>query len=389
MGEKKRSHFVWYSAVAVTLAAGALTSRAQNLLSPNDFIIAIDRDSYPAAENPANVLDGNASTKYLNFGKVNTGFIVVPSAASIVQSFTLSTANDSAPRDPTSYQLFGTNAPVTSADNDRGNAEPWTLIQSGSLSLPDTRLTLGPTVDVVNSTSYTAYKMIFPTIKNTPTAANSMQIGDAQFYTATGAGGSPILAPGNHIVAVASDGSQSSYPATQNPPKAIDGDKTSGSKYLNFGRENSGLIITPAAGATTVRSIRLTTANDTPSRDPSAFQLFGTNDAITDVDNSPGNRENWTLIASGPINLPGDPTINTDQRNVQGDIISFANDTPYTSYRIVFTENKGPDSGTGGANSIQFSELEMFSTVPEPTALGLIGLSLLPVLGGRRGRRNA
>jgi hypothetical protein len=378
----RRARAVLFGAIVTTLGGRATTALAQtNILSPSDFIIAIDRDSYPPAENPGNLIDGNPASKYLNFGKLNTGFIVVPNNSSIVHSFTLTTANDQPPRDPASYQLFGTTSPVVSMDNDRGNAEPWTLIQAGDLSLSDVRATAS-TVDVVNSTSYSAYKMIFPTVKDA-VSANSMQVAEAQLYTATAAGGAPILAAGNRILAVASDGSQSNHPAAEGPQQAID--RSTGTKYLNFGRENAGLIITPAAGATTVRGLRLTTAGDAAARDPSAYQLFGTNDAVTDVDNSPGNRENWVLIASGAINLPGDPVAN-DHRNEAGDIISFANETPYKSYRIVFTENKGPDTA---ANSIQFSELELFSSVPEPGTAGVLAAGALIAGVSRRRRRNA
>jgi hypothetical protein len=375
--------------VLTALAGAASVCSAQtNILSPGDFVLAIDRDftvvsSFPAAENPPKVIDGLLSTKYLNFGKIGTGFIVTPSAASIVQSFILGTANDAPERDPASYQLFGTNSAVTDVDNSAGNSQPWTLISSGSLTLPDTRQTLAASVDFANSTSYSAYKMIFPTVKNAG-SANSMQLAEAQFYTAPAGGGSPILSSGNAIIAVANARSQSSYPGAENPPKAVDGNKTAASKYLNFGRENSGLIITPAIGATTVHGLRITTANDVPGRDPSTYELYGTNNTITDGDNSVGDGEAWTLISSGALNLPGDPAIDTDQRNVEGPVISFANSTAYTSYKIVFPENKGPDGGA--VDSIQFAELELFSVVPEPGSIALLGAGLTSLAFRRRRR---
>ena len=52
-------------------------------------------------------------------------------------------------------------------------------------------------------------------------------------------------------------------------------------KYLNYGKVNSGFIITPAARPSTVTSFQITTANDIANRDPSAWSLYGTNDAIT------------------------------------------------------------------------------------------------------------
>jgi hypothetical protein len=40
----------------------------------------VSSSSYPAAEAPANILDGNPATKYLNRGGAGSGFIVTPSA---------------------------------------------------------------------------------------------------------------------------------------------------------------------------------------------------------------------------------------------------------------------------------------------------------------------
>src|SRR5687768_14105124 len=324
------------AAVLVCLAASSSPAQLQNILSPSDFVLAVDRDLYPTQEGPGFAIDGT-NTKFLSFGEEGAGFIVVPSAASAVQSIVFTTANDQEPRDPASYELYGTNDSIRSPDKSRGIKENWALISSGALSFPVDRNVLAPTVDLANTTPYGAYKMLFPMVKNA-TSANSMQFGEVQFYSQPGGGGAGILAAGNSILAVDSNGNgaNSSYPATERPLEAIDGLKTSGSKYLNFGRENAGLIITPAAGATTVRALRLTTANDTVGRDPTTYELYGTNEAVTSLENSAGTDDNWTLISSGNLNLPGDPAIVNDQRNVEGPIIEFANSAAYTSYKILF-----------------------------------------------------
>jgi hypothetical protein len=99
----------------------------------------------------------------------------------------LRAANDADERDPTSYQLYGTNDPITSEPNSPSNGtEVWTLISEGSVTLPPGaagRHQWGDFIAVNSPANYSSYRLIFPTVRNA-TAANSMQIADIQFYTA-------------------------------------------------------------------------------------------------------------------------------------------------------------------------------------------------------------
>jgi hypothetical protein len=150
-----------------------------------------------------------------------------------------------------------------------------------------------------------------------------------------------------------------------------------GTKYLNFGREHSGLIVTPSVSAI-VDGIQFTTANDSPSRDPVLISVYGTNDPITGPDNGFGNSENWTLIVA---NLP---YAAPDVRTTVGPLVTFANGTPWTSYKIEVVDNKGPDTATD-ANSIQFAEVQLFSgSVPEPSTLAVLAASVLGLTLRRR-----
>ena len=177
-----------------------------DILAPGDFIIAVDADSAsssPDAETVDHAIDG-VLQKYLNFGEENSGFIVTPGAgASTVGSFAITTANDAEDRDPATWALYGTNDPIVSANHSTGDAEDWTLIDSGPISLPVARDTLGPTVMVNNTASYASYKMLFPTVKNAG-AANSMQIAEVQFYGASYNAHSPIPADGSSVAPILS-----------------------------------------------------------------------------------------------------------------------------------------------------------------------------------------
>jgi hypothetical protein len=351
------------------------------ILKPGDFIIGIDTDgqvsssSYPAAENPPKLLDSNPATKYLNRGGAGSGFIVTPSLGmTLVQSFTLTTANDSASRDPTSWELYGTTNAIKSVDNSTGLAESWTLIDQGGLALPAARKTLGPVVTVNNMGGvYTSYKMMWPT-----NAGDSLlQVADAAFYPLPDGTGVNLLSPADPILAV-EVGWQSRSPAagptglSEGPKSAIDA--TTDWKYLNFGEENSGFIVTPSIGPSTLDSFQITTANDSPERDPTTWMLYGTNDPITSADNSAGTSETWKLICGGTVTLPAD-------RNTLGPIVEICNQAEaYTSYRMLFTGVKD----AAAANSMQIAEIQFYG-VPEPATVCLLGLGCLALLR-RRGQ---
>jgi hypothetical protein len=378
------------SAAVVGVCAGV--SRAEQFLTPNDFVIAIDsipnfyQDStatggtasmYPiGTESPDKVIDGDLSTKYLNFGRMGGGFIVMPGSSTTAQSLRLWSANDAPERDPTSYVLMGTNAPVASIDRGNGLGEAWTLISKGTITPPTTGGTIDPLnpdryapyapVNLTNSTAYSAYKLYFPTVRDSGNA-NSMQIGEVQLYDAAGGGGNPILTPADpqnptaKILGIDNPGSDSGHTVDQRPQRAIDGVINDvNNKYRNnFGSggtdtiHGAGLIVTPKRGQSVLQSFQIVTAGDVPARDPKDYQIYGTNDPITSEDNSDGNNENWSLIGSGTLAMPAGRLTNSGTISLPG------NTTPYTSYKIVFpdTGNDAAAAGGGSGNSLQIAEL--------------------------------
>jgi hypothetical protein len=344
------------------------------LLSSSDVAIAIDahgktaRSSFPAAESPNKIIDGLVASKYLNFGHSGSGIIVTPAAVTPVESLQLTTANDAPGRDPSSWELWGFNGSLVSTENSAGLNETWTLIDAGGVTLPgdplingDQRGVLGPLVDVNSGgVGYQHYKILFPTPKDL-SRANSMQVAELQLFS-DDAGTAGILAPANPVLGV-NFGFESRYPNGERPALAID--QVPGTKYLNFGEERSGLIITNVEGAATVASMRLTTAGDAPARDPASFELWGTTNLVASQDNTDGlNDEDWDLITAGALTLP-------DVRNDATTLVPINATVAYSSFKLVFPTVKD----AAAANSMQIADVQFYA-VPEPStiAMGILGL---------------
>lgn len=385
----------WAATICFALSGGEVIGA---ILDPGDIVIAIDATGkilngrYPAAENPPKAIDGNSASKYLNFGREGSGFIVTPFAPLPVESFQITTANDAPGRDPSSWELYGFDGPLVTVDsgpspaiNANGLAEAWVLVDSGAVALPgdptmngDQRGVLGPVVNVNPlGVGYEHYKMVFPTVKD-PTQGNvdSLQFAEIQFYLDDlGTPAQALLTPTDLIVAV--DGikaDDSRYPGGENPPKAID--DNSGTKYLNFGKEQAGLIVTNSQGQADVNWMRLTTANDATNRDPASYELYGTNDPIQSVDNSDGlGGEVWTLISSGPLSLPLARMDSTT-------IVPINASALYNSFKLIFPTLRNAPA----TSSMQIANVQ-FYVVPEPSTVVLVAMGGLAVVVARRRRR--
>ena len=338
--------------------ASALALPAASILSPTDMIIGYDLDAagwYPDGEAPPKAVDGDTGSKYLNFGMYSTGVIMpLSGGAATARSVRLATANDDDRRDPTSYVLFGTTSAITSTNNSNGLSENWTLIGNGTLSLPTDRNTWGDPVNIGTPGSYSAYWIVFPSIRDGST--NSMQISEVQLWDGADATGSVISVNAGAAIGT---GWGSNFPGGEAPANILDGDPNT--KYLNFGMENSGFWVVPSMGASVVRSFAITTANDWLERDPASFRLLG--QAADGV---------WSLIDEGPLSLP-------DGR-FESATVGIDNDTAYLAYRMEFPTLKD----AGATNSMQIAEVQFFDVIPEASASLLAAGALATLLIRRR-----
>src|SRR5262245_36027429 len=134
--------------------------------------------------------------------------------------------------------------------------------------------------------------------------------------------------PGNTITPTSANS-----PATQTAPNAIDNNGTS--RYLNFDKLNTGMIITPSANLP-VRALTLISAEDGPERDPSSFVIEGSS-----------NGGVFTRIASNAV-----PAFST-RHFIQSFALPGTND--FNVYRVLFPTV----SNAVTANSMQIAEVEL------------------------------
>lgn len=168
----------------VVKEAGDITMPGDNARGvPNDGVTTGGGDNgWPAAEHPALAIDDNVNTKYLHFkGEVEpTGIKITPAAKQLVTGITFTTANDAVERDPTSFELYGSN---------EGIDGPYELIASGEIvdfndpNTPWPRFTMNTTpITFDNTTVYEHYQVMFPTVRDAA-SANSMQIAEIELIT--------------------------------------------------------------------------------------------------------------------------------------------------------------------------------------------------------------
>jgi hypothetical protein len=298
----------------------------------------------------------------------------------IARSIRFSTGSAPSANDPITWELYGTNDAILSGDNSAGQGENWSFIASGLTGLPAERSTLGQVLAFTNSTPYSAYRIVFPDLKDVG-GASAMQLGDVALFESTNGTGPNLLSMANLVRAIQLPTAEANSPLGGAAEAAIDGVPMT--TYTNFGKENSGLIVTPNQAESTVTSFVITTAAADPSSDPASYALYGTNQPVTSLNFSQGDQETWTLIDSGPLTLPDTRLTPTT--------ITLNNSTSYKSYRLIFPSLKPTGAVT---DSLKIGDVQFFGipnpgqfAVPEPGTLALAAWGLAAGANGSMRRR--
>lgn len=163
---------------------------------------SLNTNTWPAAQSPDKAVDGVLLSKYLLFKTTNAAFGYSPLAPAVLNTLRLTTAEDAVERDPTAYQIYGAATVLPTTPGTNVAISSLTLLASGSLTLPAARNDSSTVVSFANTTAYASYLIVFPTVKNTPSAANSTQISEIALTLADLAGptgGAVQMNPGSPV----------------------------------------------------------------------------------------------------------------------------------------------------------------------------------------------
>ncbi|RYD47588.1 MAG: hypothetical protein EOP85_05190, partial [Verrucomicrobiaceae bacterium] len=157
------------------------------------------------------------------------------------------------------------------------------------------------------------------------------------------------------------------WPTGEPPTAAIDG---FAGKYLNFEGANTGILVTPAKGATVANSIKLWTADDDSGRDPGFYQIFGTNKVIT---GTTFDSEDFTLVSQGMVSLPTlrGTAGQTPLDETRSWSKSFENTQAYTSYLVVFPSVRGASTTMMQVGEVQLGSASGTIFAPGDSVLGV------------------
>ena len=140
--------------------------------------LSVAAGNWPTNDNPQDAIDANLGSKYINFGKVGSGFYITPTMGrTVLTGVRITTANDVPGRDPLTVSIEGSNG----GDLTLGGS--WTLIQDNinlGIDSDPGRNVQGPLAAIAGSTEYTHYRVILQSMRNP--SDNSVQYAEIELH---------------------------------------------------------------------------------------------------------------------------------------------------------------------------------------------------------------
>ena len=286
-------------------------------------LITASSGNSPPTQTASNAIDNNATSKYLNFDKINTGLTVTRSGKRAVRALTLISAEDFPVRDPSSFVIEGSSNGINFV-RIASNAVPAFPARHFIQSFP-----------LPGTNDFNVYRVLFPTVSN-QVAANSMQIAEVellQYVELTSPSDTVnITLPGN---AVDVRGVGALFDRQLGDVRKLEVAPIAGGSTI--------VHLIPATGRTVLKGFELIGAADDmtyPERRPTSVTVAGSHDGI-----------NYTNLATV---TPAAPTSNLQIQEFS----ATSNNIAWTQYRITFGP---PVSG----DRLQIGEMRLFGeTVP-------------------------
>lgn len=124
--------------------------------------------TFPKHQSPAQAIDDDPKTKYLNFDGNGSG-LIIEARIGVVEKIALTSGEDAPSRDPASYALFGSQDGKKFQQIGAGTIQSFSK-RSQRIELP-----------IKNSSAYAIYKLIFPSLASSK--ADAMQISEIELLT--------------------------------------------------------------------------------------------------------------------------------------------------------------------------------------------------------------
>ncbi len=292
------------SAGAVTSTAVALTVAAQPAVPGALTPVAYSaRGQNGTTEGIAKLFDGATSTKWLDFSGTTWVQVSFASAQSLA-TYSLTSANDNPVRDPAAWTLSGSNDGTTWVALERRSGEVFaSRFLRREFALPQP------------STAYLHYRLDM-----TAKSGAITQLAELKFTAAVAAAPTTPVAPVTTVellpCAITARGENGTKEGVANLL-----DHATATKWLDF--SGTTWVQVSFATARALEAYSLTSANDSPVRDPATWTLSGSNDGVT-----------WTVLErrSGEVFAA---------RFQERDFVLTATSAAYLHYRLDMTAKSG------------------------------------------------
>lgn len=269
---------------------------------------------FNAVEAPPALFDQYVETKWL--ANAPTGWVkyqFLNNQAFAINSYAITSANDSPDRDPKVWTLDGSDDGTT-----------WTVVDSRSGETWSGRFQRR----VFNCTNTTPYKIYRLNVTQNNGSGNLMQIAELELIE-------------NGVSRTAYSNVTWSSQLSWNEGGLRPFDKLTGSKWLTAGGNSTGWLQYQflVGGAYAINAYSITSANDAPARDPRDWTLQGSFDGT-----------NWVILDT---RVGESWAIGADEHRLERHEFLFDNAVAYSYYKLDVTSNNGD------GNLMGFSEMEL------------------------------